>query len=97
MTIQEYTNTCKAFAADTNGWAQVDQYKFYTTNGDGWEESCDNANGGLDVSWAFSQPASKIERDAAQRFVDQLRELVALGRDDGWHDDQWDALLELME
>lgn len=97
MKVNEYTEVCKNFAAETKSWGALDHYKFYTTTGAGWEESCDNASGGIDVSWAFHQTAEKIEREAAQRFVDLLRDFVETGRDDKWSGEQWDYLLELLD
>lgn len=55
--FNEYKNGVLSFVNDTKSWNSLDKYKFYTTCGElvskDWEETTDNANGGLDISWAF--------------------------------------------
>ena len=73
MDIATYTQTCKQFARETKKWAALDEYKHYTTSPlDGWEETPDNAHGGIDVSWAFHMNATDIEKQAPQKFIDCL-------------------------
>lgn len=51
MTYYAYLNDCNDFARCSADWSDLDPRKPYiTTNGHGWQESCDNANGGIDVS-----------------------------------------------
>lgn len=50
MLLHDYIESCIKFAADTKDWAGLDSYKYYTATQNGnWEESCDNAHGGLGV------------------------------------------------
>ena len=74
MDIATYTQSCKQFAHDTQDWAALNDYKWYTTpgNAEGWEESPGNERGGIDVSWAFHMKAADIEKQAPQKFVDLL-------------------------
>ena len=55
--FKDYKNGVLSFASNTKEWDKLDEYKFYTAcnSYDEWEETSDNANGGLDVSWAFHQ------------------------------------------
>ena len=74
MKYNTYLASCKQFAHDTKGWADLDTYKYYTTPGDreGWEETPGNERGGIDVSWAFHTKAADIEKEAPQKFIDSL-------------------------
>lgn len=78
MTVKEYINSCLQFAEDTREWGGLNEYHFYsTTEGCGyWYESCDNAEGGLDISWAFNLTAEQIRDEGAQHFVDELATLI---------------------
>lgn len=55
---------------------------YISTTGDGWEESCDNANGGIDVSWAFHLDAKTIRDRAPQKFMDCCTDLLQCGLSD---------------
>lgn len=96
MTIKDYTAAAKRFAKDSRKWGGLDQYKFYTTDGDEWVESSDNANGGLDLSWAFHESEGTIRAEAPQRFLDQLADLLELGIDEGWDANGLASILDLM-
>lgn len=77
MTVKTYIDNCLQFAQDTREWGGLDEYRFYSTKEfGGWYESCDNAEGGLDVSWAFNLTAEQIRDEGAQRFVDELTTLI---------------------
>lgn len=78
MKVKDYEAVCLEFAEDTRNWGAVDPYKFYSTkaNGWGWYESCDNAEGGLSIKWAFHKTAEEIKAEAAQQFVDELVTLI---------------------
>lgn len=62
-TKARYSNSLPSFATYKEGvenflresadWCDIDTYRFYSVNNFGYYESSDNANGGLDVSWAF--------------------------------------------
>lgn len=97
MTIKEYASICKKFSSETAEWLGLDNYKHYRTDGTSdWYESCDAARGGIDVSWAFHEPDEQIDKLAAAHFINAIRELIELGRDDGWMDEQWDAVIDLL-
>lgn len=69
---------------------------YITTNGHGWQESCDNANGGIDVSWAFHQDPADIFDYAAQHFADSFTQLLQLAIDNDDRDpDQLQAIVDL--
>ena len=73
MKLDDYIDKCKKFSKDTKKWAALDEYKLYTTSPiDCWEETPDNAHGGIDVSWAFHMKAADIQKQAPQKFVDLL-------------------------
>lgn len=97
MTIKEYATICKKFSADTSEWLELDNYKHYRTCGrSDWYDSCDAAHGGIDVSWAFHKSDSNIDKFAESWFMYSISELIKLGRDDGWMDEQWDAVIDLL-
>ena len=83
MYYSEYLNACRNFAQETRNWSYLPVGRFFTTNDSeesGWTETCDNAHGGLDVSWAFGKEDDYIEKYApgtyagmiAQTAVDML-------------------------
>ena len=96
MTIHDYTQACIDFANDTSSWGALDEYQFYTTTGNGWEESCDNAHGGLSVRWAFHRSADEIMASASEEYRAQIAEELRAAIDDGWQPDQLEALYGLL-
>ncbi len=62
-TKARYSNPLPSFATYEEGvedflhesaeWHDIDRFRFYSVNNFGYYESSNNANGGLDVSWAF--------------------------------------------
>ncbi len=80
MLLRDYVESCIKFAVDTKDWAELDFYKYYTATQDGdWEESCDNAHGGLGVDWAFLLSESNVMRFAPEFFVRECRDkLISL-------------------
>lgn len=80
MLLRDYIESCIKFAVDTKDWAELDFYKYYTATQDGdWEESCDNAHGGLGVDWAFLLSESNVMRFAPEFFVRECRDkLISL-------------------
>ena len=78
MTYNEYAAACKNFSRNSQEWIGMDSRKFYTTSqtSEGWEESCDNAHGGLDVSWAFHRAEKDIEEEAPGMYARQIIETV---------------------
>lgn len=79
MSLDEYESACRKFAADTRDWDALEPYQFYTTNGPrDWKASCDNAHGGLDLTWAFHQTQRDIYNLAPGRMIEQLQALLML-------------------
>lgn len=89
MTLLEYTDACIRFSAETESWGGLDPYQHYTTTGSDWQESCDNASGGLDVSWAFRLSEEKIQALACGKFLELLTAELEQGIDEGWDAGQW--------
>ena len=90
--VRHYADICKRFAADTKEWSRLDDSRFYTTNHSGWCESCDNAHGGLDVSWAFHLDEKRIEESAAEELFELLMEKLRLALDDEWDIEGYDLI-----
>lgn len=97
MLLKDYISAAKTFAAETQEWGNLNGYSFYTTTGDTWEESCDNASGGLDISWAFHEDSAAIEKEAGQHFIDEIAARLEQGIDEGWDADQLQEVLKLMK
>lgn len=54
-TFSQYKEGLETFLRESAEWHDIDQaYPFHSVNRYGYYESCDNANGGLDVSWSFN-------------------------------------------
>lgn len=53
-TFSQYKEGLETFLRESADWCDIDTYRFYSVNNFGYYESCDNADGGLDVSWAFN-------------------------------------------
>ena len=94
MTYNNYLADCLTFAKETAKWAALD-HPYYTTSGAGWEASCDNNNGGIDVSWAFHLRAKEIRDAAPQHYADAIIELVQLAIDDEWDAEQMQSIVDL--
>ena len=83
MKYDEYLAACLKFAKDTRHWSYLPSGHFFTTNGDGeYEESSDNANGGIDVKWAFKMTAEQVRKYAPQSFMDCCTDFLQLAVDD---------------
>lgn len=97
MTFQDYLNACLKFAKDTENWSWLDRSRWFTTNGGGdYEESCDNANCGIDISWSFRLRADKVRAAAPQKFADAFTESLQLAiYDDARDPDQLQAIVDL--
>ena len=92
--VKNYAEICKRFSNDTSEWGGLDDYKFYTTDGAGWEETSDNAHGGVDVSWAFQLSDGEIEMRAAEELLEQLMNELDLADSDGWGSDSFRKIYE---
>lgn len=93
MTLEDYKVVCKKFRDDSMEWGACDTYKFYTaTDCFNWVESCDNNNGGIDVSWAFHLSDEKIEQCALQEWWYNLEialQTIADYAEDDSFDKEW--------
>lgn len=101
MTINEYTTAALRFAKDSAEWHEIDERCWYTTGSmsttdDWWEESSDNANGGLDLKWAFHESDEAIRKEAPQRFINEIADLLEQGIEEGWDAEQFGELLKLL-
>ena len=95
MNIKEYTEICLDFAKESSDWMRLDERQHYTTcSQGGWYESCDNADGGIDVSWAFHESESYIRECAPQNFVDKLLQIVQVAIDDEWDAESLHYIME---
>ena len=80
MTFRDYLTSCADFLRDTAGWAALDPYKHYVAvEHDGWAETCDNHENGIDLSWCFdnneapSVAAAAVYREAAMNECEQSK------------------------
>ena len=72
-TLDDYGAACLDFAHETREWGGL-QNGFYTTDGTaGWQHSSDNANGGMDVRWAFHQSDEYIHEHYAAHLLAETR------------------------
>lgn len=99
MLLHDYIESCIKFAADTKDWAGLDSYKYYTATQNGnWEESCDNAHGGLGVDWAFLLSESNVMRFAPEWFIRECHDkLISLIDNNVDYDTLRKAIDETME
>lgn len=88
MTYDEYLSACLKFAKDTESedtesWSWLDRSRWFTTNGNGeYEESSDNANGGIDVAWAYKMNPDKVRKYAPQEFMNRCVEFLDMALND---------------
>lgn len=97
MKYSEYLNGALQFARDSKKWGGMMSGKFYVTTGDNWLDSCDNAEGGLDISWAFHEKADDIRAAAPQHFINELVENVEQGLGEEFDEQQWKTTLDLFK
>lgn len=97
MLLKDYIEATKNFSEETKAWGNLNEYAYYTTTGNSWEESCDNASGGIDISWAFHEDAEKIEKEAVQHLIDEIVDRLEQGIDEGWDAKQLQEVLKLMK
>lgn len=76
MTYNEYLSASIDFARDTKNWSRLDSSKYYTTSNTGWRDTCDNAHGGLDVSWAFRLRAQEVRDQCPGMYARAILDLV---------------------
>lgn len=97
MTFDNYLDACKRFREDSRDWSALETGKHYTTTGEGWVESCDDADGGIDVSWAFWQNGWNVDEEARSRYDAAYRDMLRLADDDEWDAEQRRFISELFE
>lgn len=93
MIFEDYKKACMQFAKDTKDWDCLVSKLHYTTTGDGWEESCDNQSGGIDVSWAFWANRWDPEKDARKFYEQEYEALLRVAEDDEWDEDARENLI----
>lgn len=72
--FDDYFEAVKTFCKDSAEWGGLDDNLYYTSDGSAWIETSDNANGGLDVSWAFKAEVTK--ETAAEKFAELIKDLI---------------------
>lgn len=72
MNFESFLNAAKKFAKETKNWGGLEENKLYTTSGDEWAETSDNAHGGLYLDWAFHMTEKEIEKEAPNEFFSML-------------------------
>ena len=92
--VEKYAEICKKFSSDTADWGGLDEYKYCTTDGSDWKETCDNSHNGVDVSWAFHLSAEEIEQRAAEELYEQLMNELDLADSDGWDSDNFKTIYD---
>lgn len=81
--LKDYIKVAKEFSEETKEWYNLDEYKHYIATGIcgneygyGWRESCDNAEGGLDIKWAFHLSPEEIEKCALDELSKIANEML---------------------
>ena len=97
MTFNDYQLACVKFSKDTQDWSALESGKFYTTLGNGWNESCDNADGGIDVSWAFWKNGWDAVQDAREWYQHEYDAMCQLADDDKWDAEQREYIKRTFE
>ena len=92
--VKKYAEICRNFAHDTKNLETLSTYHFYTTNSTSWEKTCDNAHGGIDVSWAFHLSDAEIDSRAAEILFENLKDLISQAIDEGWDAEQLKGIVE---
>lgn len=73
--LDRYVESVENFIKDSAEWYELDYYKFYVSAENGeWVENSDNADGGLDVSWAFHKNPTFDE--IREKFIELLKDYL---------------------
>ena len=72
--FEQYKAGLETFLRESAEWEELDRFRSYSVNRFGYYESCDNANGGLDVSWSFTVSRSEPENYAVRLHYHHLPE-----------------------
>lgn len=88
--LEIYTRACLDFAAESCDWLGLPEHKFYTADmwNETWEESCDNASGGVDCRWAFHRDEDTIWEHAEFFYVQEGIALLGLADEEDYDNDQ---------
>lgn len=105
MDFNKYYNSCLIFRNETMHWDKLNLYKFYTTGEgvnystlDAWNETDDNAHGGIDVSWRFHHNAIVGMRvDARQKYSRIILELWMISIGEKWNYEQMKTQADFFE
>ena len=95
MTFENYVKSCKQFAAETAEWGGIEPSQYYTTvDPYGWDETCDNAHGGLHIEWAFHMDERKIDKYADDEYIKQIANNAQQLIDEDGDLQQWQAFIK---
>ena len=73
--LSNYVESVENFVKDSEDWYELDYYKFYVSTENGnWVENSDNADCGLDVSWAFKK--NPTFEEIREKFIELLKEFL---------------------
>ena len=74
--LNEYVKCCKHFSHDTAEYMRLRNNMMYVTGrGESspyWNETCDNANDGVNLEWAFHLSDEEIETFAPQELLQEV-------------------------
>ena len=73
--LDDYKKAVRKFAEDTKEWNSLDENKFYVSYGYEWEENTNNANRGLDISWAFKKE-NITDKEIIKKFYEEIIEIL---------------------
>jgi hypothetical protein len=71
MKVNDYTNSCIKFAADTVS-RELDDEKHYQAIGGEWEETADGSTAGISVKWAHGKSPAEITEEAPQQLINEI-------------------------
>lgn len=72
--LKKYIESVKKFVEDTKEWGNLDRYQHYVAVNGEWVESCDNAEGGLDVSWSFKKDVDLVL--IKEHFIEEITNML---------------------
>jgi hypothetical protein len=97
MTLNTFIESCKNFRDDHADWLRLDSFQNYSAHESyprGWYESCDNRDGGIDVSWAFKLTDEQIEKHAPQEYYEAFMNQVQQLYDENCDIEQFESAME---
>ncbi len=78
--LENYIEGVKAFNKETMEWSYLDDKYQYIASGnvsEPWEKSCDNAHGGLYISWAFKKE-NLTNEEILEHYYEELIDILRL-------------------